>query len=166
MKLASLNAILLASSIFSQMPSSSALKCGQWNTHPCLGDTDKRYDPNYNNDIVEQNELWGKMDGFYRVNQTSSKEMARFNPIELNIYDGFPYDSNELITFVNITTKGSRRYEHRFLFYPPVDQAWCDENPNELPTQLNALSGLCGINGYATFAENFKVSSHEKDGSV
>lgn len=90
MKLASLNALLLASSIFSQVPSSSALKCGQWNTHPCLGDTDKRYDPNYTNDIVEQNELWGKMDGFYRVTQTSSMEVARFNPIELNIYDGFP----------------------------------------------------------------------------
>jgi len=166
MKYTSLNVLLVGSSSFSKMPIISALKCGQWNTHPCLGDTDKRYDPDYTNDITEQNELWGRMNGFYRVTQTSSQKTTRFNPIDLSETDGFPYDDNEAITYVNITTNGSRRYEHRFLFYPPIDQAWCDENPNEFPTQLNALSGLCGINGYATFAENFKVSSHEKDGSL
>lgn len=101
MKVTSLNVLLADSFIFSQMTVSSALKCGQWNTHACLGDTDKRYDPDYTNDIKKQDELWEKMDGFYRVTQTSSSQPARFNPYDLSGTVSLPYDDNNYVCQYN-----------------------------------------------------------------
>ena len=159
-------ALVLGTASVSKITLVSALKCGEWNTHACLGDTDKRYDSDYNPPITEQNELWVKQAGFWRATQTSDQVQSRFNPLNLTAANGIPYDDNECITYVNITFSGSRAYEQRYLLFPPADQTWCDENPFD-PPLLNALDGgTCGVNGYATFSEEFKVSSYEKDGTL
>jgi hypothetical protein len=101
--------------------------------------------------------------------------MAHFNPADLTGTVGLPYDDNAVVSYVNITTSGSRHYEHRYIIYPPAPQEFCD-----LPVPPGATNVLpyippgvpvpgapvCGVNGYATFVESFKTSSHEKDGSL
>eukprot|EP00978_Attheya_sp_CCMP212_P014244 scaffold36212_cov53-Attheya_sp.AAC.2 len=162
---ASLLSIFLTSSA---LPLSQALKCGHWYSHACLGDTDKRYDPEYTNDIAEQNELWEKQSGFWRVTRESDQAMAPFDPVDLTGVVGLPYDDNKAINFVNITLSGSRRYVHNYVIWPPAPQSFCDEYELlGVPSFFLALGGgVCGVNGFASFVERYDVSSYEKDGSL
>lgn len=146
--------------------SSQALKCGQWNTHACLADTDIRYDPDYTNDMSEQNELWNRQAGFYVATQEAENRISHFNPSNLTeSAGGLPYDDSAIVSYVNVTIAGSRRVEHRYVIYPPAPQEFCDLPVP--PGSFNALGGgKCGVNGYASFSEIFYTSSHEKDGTM
>ena len=147
---------------------SQSLKCGQWNTQPCLGETDKRYDESSTNDIVEQSELWGHEEGFWMATQTSTQEMLPFNPMDLTGAVGVPYNESLAVAYVNITHSGSRRISHRYVMYPPAPQEFCDKYPAlPFPNPQNSLGGgTCGVHGYTYFTEAYKVSSYEKDGSL
>lgn len=155
-------------SSFSAGVAGAALECGTWLTHACLGDIDDRYNPDYTNNIIEQNDLWSKQDGFWMVTQTSTQVITHFNPFNLTATIGIPYDENEAVTFVNFTSSGSRRYEHRYVVYPPAPQDFCDLPVP--PGSLNVLppfsGAVCGVNGYASFVEGFKTSTYEKDGTL
>lgn len=149
-----------------------AVKCGQWHSTECLGDTDKRYDPDFANSIVEQEALWGKQAGYwkgvtrsYDGNDVPTKPVM-FDPTNLATGFGLPYKRDSSVAFANITFAGSRAYEQRYTIYAPANKTWCADNPSIGPS-MNALNGgECGVNGYASWTESVRVSSYEKDGSL
>jgi len=47
-------------------PIADAIKCGRPFTSACLGDTDKRYDPDASNSAVDQAVVWSKFNGYFR----------------------------------------------------------------------------------------------------
>ena len=58
--------LLLLSTIVSSV---SAIECGNALTEPCLGETDKRYDPNSSNNLIDQSVIWSKLSGYYTSEQ-------------------------------------------------------------------------------------------------
>lgn len=44
---------------------SSAIACGNWATEPCIGDSDKRYDPDASADLVDLDPLYSRLDGYW-----------------------------------------------------------------------------------------------------
>lgn len=48
----------------------TALRCGlSWITEPCIGDTDKRYDPAVKYDLVDQSDFFKTVEGLYEGKQ-------------------------------------------------------------------------------------------------
>lgn len=149
-----------------------AVKCGEWYSTDCLGDTDNRYDLDSTNDIVEQAPLWGEQAGYWRAvssnfdSEGNPTQPMLFNPTNLEDGYGLPYKRDVTISYVNITFAGSRAYEHRLTINDPAPQEWCNANP-AIPPAMNALNGgVCGVNGYASWTDSIKTSSYEKDGSI
>jgi hypothetical protein len=45
----------------------NAIKCGGKLTEECIGEHDKRYDPDASNNLKDQSDLWVAAEGFYRM---------------------------------------------------------------------------------------------------
>lgn len=133
-----------------------------------MADNDKRYDPKYPNDVAIQNPLWNDLAGLWVVQEKwfhgdgTPQVPTPFKPFT----SGFPYSRSEgFLSFVNATVSGSRYFEHKYSMNAPAPQAFCDE-PLE-SGQANVLGeGTCGVNGRATWRDQYAVASYEKDGSL
>jgi len=165
--------IAVLSIIFSSLvPSTLAVQCGKWYSTKCLlADEDKRYDEDYPNDIVYQNNIWEDFSGYWILTERSYDENGDpqqptpFNPRDISGSVGVPYTRSERKKFYNNTIVGSRLYEHSYSMFAPAPQSFCDE-PLE-PGYMNSLNGgTCGVNGYATYVDTYRVSTYEKDGSI
>mmetsp|Transcript_17592 Transcript_17592/g.20035 ORF Transcript_17592/g.20035 Transcript_17592/m.20035 type:complete len:501 (+) Transcript_17592:38-1540(+) len=158
--------LLITFASSSVTPTVLALKCGQWNTHDCLGKTDKRYDPDSTNNLKELNSIWGLQEGLWVGRKTSDIPPSQIDISDLStIVGGLPYAQQDAYVFLNVTIHGSRRTKVSNIVVKAADQTFCDK-PVE-PPLANALgAGQCGVNGYSYWSDNYQVSSYEKDGSL
>ena len=136
----------------------AAKKCGTWATEDCIGDIDKRYDPDTSPNLVDLHPLYEKMDGYWVGTHTSYD--ADKNPWESNI--GFPYTPGAG-AFMNISVSGTRFYQHEIYLFSKASQSFCESEIPSTPGWSPYVwdDGVCGVNGFATASEIFRTSTHE-----
>ena len=107
----SLNTFLLYTAGFLLTPRlSDAVQCGKWYSNSCLGETDKRYDPDASNAIIDQSDFSKHREGFwirtYYSYGADGNPMTPSSPGNL-----YPYVSRfPFISFEKFTYAGSRHY--------------------------------------------------------
>jgi hypothetical protein len=166
-------AFLLASQTILQQPKGAhAVDCGKWYSNECVGETDKRYDPNYPIDLLDLNPIWGHLNGYWIQeflvmadpnSETSLRVPSFYNP-NLPVTGGnLPYTIR--YAFYNETFQGSRYHSNRYYIMEPADEGFCNQTP---PIGLSNVfgDGTCGSNGYAVSASQFGTTSYENDGSI
>jgi hypothetical protein len=148
-----------------------AVQCGKWYSTACLAEEDKRYDEAYTNDLNKQEPLWTDLSGLWKADTTTFEadgspiQPSHFNPVNASTSFGLPYTRDQTQSYFNLTTTGSRQYQHNYNVLKPAPQAFCDLPRG--PGDRNVLAGgTCGVNGFATWSESTKVASYEKDGTV
>ena len=144
-----------------------SVPCGRWYSSDCLAEEDKRYDDSYTNNIKEQDPLWADQEGFWMATAKDydSKDQPNqpmvFDPTNLAGAMGLPYTRDTSISYVNITLSRSRYYDHTYSVLSAAPQEFCDKPV--FPPKMNVLSnGTCGVNGYASWSENYATTSYEK----
>jgi hypothetical protein len=164
-----MNALLFA--IFAAavvMPSSDALKCGGPLTSPCLGETDKRYDPNIPSSIIEQDPTWKQYEGFWKIsvkNYDTDGTPAKPKPHIPGVNQDLPYTVSEGVSFFNHTIIGSRIWICGYYLYGPAPESFCNQTFDP-PSQNVIGSGVCGVNGLPTATCQYGTSTHENQGDV
>lgn len=148
-----------------------SVQCGKFYSTTCLAEEDKRYDEAYTNDLNKQEPLWTNLSGLWKADTTSFEadgsptQPSHFNPVNASTSFGFPYTRDQIQSYFNLTTTGSRQYQHIYNVLKPAPLAFCDLPRG--PGDMNVLAGgTCGVNGFATWSENTRVASYEKDGTV
>lgn len=106
-----------------------SLKCGGVFTKPCVGDKDIRYDPDASNLVVDHSPLFHRLVGFQVAEGTIQ-----------SVISGVLTPPLPIITYTNISIKGSRFYTHRYGFVPII--------------------------GRAFIGDAFAVTTHEHDGTL
>ena len=139
----------------------AAKKCSTWATEDCIGDIDKRYDPDSSPNLVDLHSLYEKMDGYWvgtGATYNSNKTLWEANWVS-------PYSWGNSDRLLNITVSGTRFYQHEISIASKAPQEFCE---SELPTFEGYPpipyvwdDGVCGINGIAVASETFRTSTHE-----
>lgn len=163
---------LVISSLLSMPASVEAVKCGKWYSTECKAKTDVRYDAEYTNNIKEQNPVWVHYEGYWKRKVLAFDESFApsqpqvFNPVDTRKSRGLPYKRDIFDGLLNFTMDGSRLTESIFNVYSPAPEWFCNQTDLE-PGDLTVFGdGVCGETGYASYAQNFYTSSHEKDGTL
>jgi len=100
--------LILATVALSSWHLVSGYRCGRPLTTACLGDTDKRYDPDSSNDLLDQAPVWSKFGGYYRG-------VGSFTHNLPDSQTNYP-----VIVYANSTVTGSRIYHHRVIINIPL----------------------------------------------
>jgi hypothetical protein len=144
-------------------PQAGAVRCGKWFSSDCLAETDVRYDKSYTNSIQEQDDIWSKFEGYWvniGIKNIDSEGNARGPSFFL------PYNRTAL-GFYNETFEGSRYFSSRYYIFEAADDAFCQlEVPPGSFFSNTRGEGVCGVNGWSNYAEQFGTSSYEKDGTI
>jgi len=139
----------------------AARKCGTWATEDCLGDIDKRYDPDTSPNLVDLHPLYEKMDGYWVGTQTSYDANKNVWQARASV----PYMSENADAFVNITVSGTRFYQHEIYVLSKAPQTFCESElptiPDSPPLRHVWDDGVCGVNGVAAASDIFRTSTHE-----
>ncbi len=103
-------------------------------TKQCLGLSDKRYDPNASNDLIDQDVLWKQYAGFWgpfaeRRNVVLSdnntpRQPSFYNPTQKV---GWPYQSDAFTSYRRVTIVGTRFKKENFYFYKPASEEFCSQ---------------------------------------
>jgi len=148
-----------------------SVQCGKWYSTACRAEEDKRYDEAYTNDLNKQEPLWTDLSGLWKVDTTSFEadgsplQPSFFNPVNASTSFGLPYTRDQTQSYINLTTTGSRQYQHNYYVLKPAPETFCSSIGGR--GDMNALNGgTCGLNGFASWAEEYRVASYEKDGTV
>jgi hypothetical protein len=142
-------------------PPVGAVRCGEWFSNDCRGETDVRYDKSYTNDIKEQADLWPELEGYW-IN-TGLVNLDNEGNIRGPSVFYLPYTF--ALGFYNETFDGSRYVSSRYYVYEAADDEFCQQPVP--PGFTNTIGeGVCGVNGWSNHAEIFGTSSYEKDGTI
>jgi hypothetical protein len=129
---------------------------------------DPRYNPEVSPNLKTGAEIWYDSEGFWVGTMSSTTHDGKpLGPVfaSKNVENTVPYPRTDVMVFLNRTVSGTRYYEHSYSVYSAADESFCNlPLPDGATNTLGA--GICGINGYATYAEKFGTATAEKDGSV
>jgi len=160
---------LLTSAFLLSAVSQGGASCGEWWTSSaCLGDTDKRYDEDASDNLMDQHEIWGKLAGFWIGDLSyydGEGEVYPSSCYQTSTGFGWPYEYGQYKGFINITIVGTRFYQHNYFLYPPAAAAFCSQSCPSGSTNVFG-SGVCGTTGGAKSFESFGTSRYERDGSM
>lgn len=132
-------------------------KCGTWATERCIGEIDKRYDPNNSPNLADLHPLYGKMDGYWLGTYTSYEPTTKTPWVAK-----YPtmYEIKKVPYYLNISVSGTRFHEHHAIFMSKAAQSFC-ESPNQPYYTFPLDNGICGVNGWVRLADLYRASTHE-----
>eukprot|EP00581_Thalassiosira_minuscula_P030485 CAMPEP_0183762978 /NCGR_PEP_ID=MMETSP0739-20130205/9396_1 /TAXON_ID=385413 /ORGANISM="Thalassiosira miniscula, Strain CCMP1093" /LENGTH=540 /DNA_ID=CAMNT_0026001317 /DNA_START=32 /DNA_END=1654 /DNA_ORIENTATION=+ len=149
---------------------SSAANCGGILYHPCIGETDKRYDPNVSADLDDIDPIWGQYAGHWHctVNDfDGNTQPAKTNYVPADAearasHSNRPYVLTDTPAFMKVAVDGTRLTINELRIYAPPSAEFCAGTPDDMHTNIMD-DGECGTNGWAEGGDLVRTSTHNKD---
>ncbi len=162
---------LLLNSLSSGVQAGS--KCGTALYQACIGEGDKRYDPDVSANLAEIHPIFAKYGGFWQCifkdyDGDTKPKPTKYVPANEEArakHKNRPYNLTDVPAFINVTLDNTRLYLHELRVYAPAPADFCPGTPDDKHTNVMDADagGVCGVTGWAEGGDIVRTSTHNKD---